>query len=824
MPRKDLVSPRGGTAVLWASRNPVLALQELGVETDTKKMKVGDGVTPWNDLPYMTGPVDGNNVSLQVARGTAAERAATNPVLADGEPAFETDTGIMKIGDGVTAYNSLDYVGTESFSGSEIDTLLTTVNSSNISATHKITRSATLVIAASDSSAKSKAQADYVCDGTNDEVSILSAVSALPETGGKIIFLRGTYNIQSDCIFTTDYLTLEGEGYSTIFSISNTAKFYFSGVNYLNLKNFKVDGNAHTGSGLYFHDGCAFVNVTNVWVKDSSDHSFYLYDIHDFVISGCIAEGGYDDGFACAADQCYRGSIIGCIAHDMFAGTGSSNGIELDDGAHDITVTGCISYNNAGDNGIDVHSHMDYPAPCCYNITIANNVLVGDRITIMGTGVTDVETSYPRDIVVTGNTIYESYIAVDKCHRINVCDNTVRDGVYGISVGAGADNVQVDNNSIFNTSSASGDVGSILSLGDNVQITNNSIDTSASKGIVIVTGTGIQVLDNKISNTVGDGICTYTDPTDVLISRNRLDGDIRILHGTDVVVQNNYVNGANIYAPVQCTIQENYVTDGSIIPTAAGTKIEGNTTVRGNILVTANYPMRIINNEIKSPVGAGLDIRNITSPGMIIHGNYVESSGESGIYLDAVNLAQITGNYVYNSTYNGIAIVGCSKLKLDENTIIDSYPAGGGSSFAGIRISSTSDKIIMQGNKINITNTASFAKYGINIESGCTNTIIRTNDLFEAGRTANILNAGTGTVISNNFGYVSENTGTATIPASGTSIAVNHGLATTPTNVIVTPRGDIGYCWADNFTTTQFTIHCSAAPASDTVVGWSAVV
>jgi hypothetical protein len=44
---------------------------------------------------------------IQMRRGTAAEWAAANPVLAQGELAFETDTGLTKIGDGATAYASL---------------------------------------------------------------------------------------------------------------------------------------------------------------------------------------------------------------------------------------------------------------------------------------------------------------------------------------------------------------------------------------------------------------------------------------------------------------------------------------------------------------------------------------------------------------------------------------------------------------------------------------------------------------------------------------------------------------------------------------------
>ena len=49
--------------------------------------------------------------SLQNKRGTAAALTATNPVLAFGELAFESDTGKSKIGDGTTAWVSLPYQG-----------------------------------------------------------------------------------------------------------------------------------------------------------------------------------------------------------------------------------------------------------------------------------------------------------------------------------------------------------------------------------------------------------------------------------------------------------------------------------------------------------------------------------------------------------------------------------------------------------------------------------------------------------------------------------------------------------------------------------------
>lgn len=48
---------RNGTAAAWTAANPTLAQGEAGVETDTGKLKIGNGSTAWNSLAYFTGGV-----------------------------------------------------------------------------------------------------------------------------------------------------------------------------------------------------------------------------------------------------------------------------------------------------------------------------------------------------------------------------------------------------------------------------------------------------------------------------------------------------------------------------------------------------------------------------------------------------------------------------------------------------------------------------------------------------------------------------------------------------------------------------------------------
>lgn len=58
---------RKATALDWVTVNPVLQYGELALETDTRKLKAGDGTTAWADLLYITlgdGSFDGTLASL----------------------------------------------------------------------------------------------------------------------------------------------------------------------------------------------------------------------------------------------------------------------------------------------------------------------------------------------------------------------------------------------------------------------------------------------------------------------------------------------------------------------------------------------------------------------------------------------------------------------------------------------------------------------------------------------------------------------------------------------------------------------------------------
>ena len=52
---------RRDTAAIWSAVNPVLLIGELAYETNTNKLKIGDGTNTWNNLPYFLDSVNSVN-------------------------------------------------------------------------------------------------------------------------------------------------------------------------------------------------------------------------------------------------------------------------------------------------------------------------------------------------------------------------------------------------------------------------------------------------------------------------------------------------------------------------------------------------------------------------------------------------------------------------------------------------------------------------------------------------------------------------------------------------------------------------------------------
>lgn len=60
---------RRDTAAAWTAANPVLAPGEPGLETDTNLIKYGNGITAWRNLPYASVVPDAITTNLSPAEG-----------------------------------------------------------------------------------------------------------------------------------------------------------------------------------------------------------------------------------------------------------------------------------------------------------------------------------------------------------------------------------------------------------------------------------------------------------------------------------------------------------------------------------------------------------------------------------------------------------------------------------------------------------------------------------------------------------------------------------------------------------------------------------
>jgi hypothetical protein len=92
------IQVRRGTASQWTSTNPTLAAGEFGFETDTNKLKCGNGSTAWNSLAYLnndgdiTGVTAGTGISGGGTSGTVTVSIDSTVATLTGTQTFTNKT------------------------------------------------------------------------------------------------------------------------------------------------------------------------------------------------------------------------------------------------------------------------------------------------------------------------------------------------------------------------------------------------------------------------------------------------------------------------------------------------------------------------------------------------------------------------------------------------------------------------------------------------------------------------------------------------------------------------------------------------------------
>lgn len=193
----------------------------------------------------------------------------------------------------------------------------------------------TYTIAASNTPAHLKSTADYICDGTDDQVQINAAVQALPDMalingnkvgGGTISCLPGHFAINGT-ITIDRAITFEGQGSAqTMFRLADSAdctmfQFTENGTTTTyalsHIRKLKIEGNKdNQGAGTFYAieqvGGAVDIGVSDVWINDWKGIGVKMRRYWDHCFHRCQFEGisGYAISFELPTDVSGAGASL----------------------------------------------------------------------------------------------------------------------------------------------------------------------------------------------------------------------------------------------------------------------------------------------------------------------------------------------------------------------------------------------------------------------------------------------------------------------------------------------------------------------------------
>ena len=133
----SIIQIRRDTASNWTSANPILALGEMGAETDTSKIKIGDGTTAWTSVPYL---IDAGDYLTATSTNTLTNKTITfagNTLTGVAPTTTPTLTGVKETKVAMGANNidlSLGNYFTYTLSGAQTLTVSNVASSGSVSA------------------------------------------------------------------------------------------------------------------------------------------------------------------------------------------------------------------------------------------------------------------------------------------------------------------------------------------------------------------------------------------------------------------------------------------------------------------------------------------------------------------------------------------------------------------------------------------------------------------------------------------------------------------------------------------------------------------
>lgn len=328
-------------------------------------------------------------------------------------------------------------------------------------------QAATFIVAASDSNRS--IFADYVCDGTADEVEINQAIGDLPSTGGTIVLLEGTYNIAAVINLDVANSTLKGVGWASIFSAAAGITAISIDSSDCEVSDMNITGGA---IGIDSESAPDRHRIINCLIRNSTTNGIKL-ESQKTIIKGCQMTG----------------VAIGILI-EADSGAASNNIID----GNVITATGTIGINIVDGkniirgNRIIANETNAKPIRCVGSSTvIANNVIEGVTVGI----------STAAGTLITGNFINQGFETAGSI------------GIALANEGSSSDQSVVSANIVDGW-----DTGIRTGNSDNCVISNNVIEAGGADG----DATGLHVNNAGatrcilMGNSIGLATSPYTTP------------------------------------------------------------------------------------------------------------------------------------------------------------------------------------------------------------------------------------------------------------------------------------------------------------------------
>ncbi len=586
------------------------------------------------------------------------------------------------------------------------------------------------LVAANDSSQQDKDAADFVADGTADDVEIQSAldradpasVTSGARKSGKVYLFAGTYNIAAS-LSVKNNTVLAGSGRGTLLKFAN-----ITGTSVNMITNSDTGGTVSTGITIQDMqlDGNKSVNLTG------TQNGIYLNKSGNG--SGSTAKQGskllnlYIANFRTNNVQITNSSANNTISNVTsvtaagagfyLGGTGASN--------NNNTFTNNLAQGN-GANGFTLDG-------ASFN-TLSGNTAEGNT----GVGISLTSTSGTNNV--TGNNARNntSYgISVGSSTSNNISSNTASsNGASGIYIGASSYYTTVSSN---NTSSNTGS-GIMLDSAGRGSVTGN---TSYSNTV-----NGINANNSGLTTISGNSI--YSNPTGIYISGTSSD---------DGNITGNNISNSSSYGIQTLNMDRTTINNNRIVDSGGATDNNG-------IYLSSSTSNSITGNTITDGTPSGTN------------------------YAININNAASTGNYLAGNTI-GTATINDAAISVATPTVYGGQNASSGAftiqSASGVQVG-TSAGTTSSNVTISTGNASAGASGNISLDVGTATTTAGTISIGTANTSAiTIGRSGVTTTIQGNVGVtLNGTTGTTMVCQNGTGLLSSCDatyLAPTATNFI----------------------------------------